>query len=215
MVSLMPEEAFATLRREIGAFDRLDERERLALATALIEGDVTNTRMQDLVSDHPSDITKLLRGLVAKKLLDTDNQRRWTRYRLPSSIAPRHDLFSLREAGDSSHTRPDSTRNAIESSHTGADSPPTEADLEGLRAIAEPVAAYKRASPAKLQAVILHLCRGRFLTAEQIANLCNRDVAGLRSRTLSKTVKVGTLRLRYPNTPNRPDQAYTAADEAP
>ena len=95
MISLMPQWAFAGLRERIGPdFERLAQPERIALATAMIEGDVTNTRMQDLVKDHPSDITKLLRGLVGRSLLDTDNQRRWTRYRLPASTAPRRDLFS-------------------------------------------------------------------------------------------------------------------------
>ena len=117
MISLMPKEAFDDLRDRIGpSFDRFDQGERIALATASIEGDVTNTRMQDLVQDHPADITKVLRGLVTKGLLATDNQRRWTRYRLPTAIAPRHDLFSAgapesegsrstRTEGDSFHAR--------------------------------------------------------------------------------------------------------------
>ena len=91
----MPKEAFDSLRQRIGApFDGLEQGERIVLATALIEGDVTDTRMQDLLVDHPSDITKMLRGLVERGFLQTDNQRRWTRYRLPAAIAPSHDLFS-------------------------------------------------------------------------------------------------------------------------
>lgn len=121
MISLMPQWAFDALRDKIGsAFDRLFDGERVALASAMIEGEVTNTRMQDLVADHPSDITKILRGLVTKGLLETDNQRRWTRYSLPSSIAPRRDLFSGPESsglssdssvlrGESSVLRPDSS----------------------------------------------------------------------------------------------------------
>jgi ATP-dependent DNA helicase RecG len=83
-----------------------------------------------------------------------------------------------------------------------------------LRPLAEPVAKQKRASAAKLRAVVLELCRGRYLTADQIAVLCNREVEGLRDRTLTKLVKEGALLHRYPNQPNRPNQAYTTAAES-
>ena len=233
MISLMPQWAFDALRKQIGAgFERLSQHAQIALATAMIEGDVTNTRMQDLVADHPTDITKLLRGLVAKELLVADNQRRWTRYRLPAQIATRPDLFTAaveNEGSRSPHTDADSSRNGPDSPRTGANSPRndvdspstdpgsplTEADLDVLRPLADPVSKQKRASQAKLKAVILALCRARFLTADQLANLCNREVSGLRDRTLSKMVAEGLLRFRHPGQPNRPDQAYTAADEAP
>ena len=182
--------------------------------------------------DHPADITKVQRGLVTRGLLATDNQRRWTRYRLPTAIAPRHDLFSAatpesegigssRTGADSPHSGPDSPRtedgsprNGRNSPHTGADSPLTADEFDALRPIAEPVSRQKRASAAKLRAVILQLCHGRYLTADQIANLCNREVEGLRDRTMSKMVSEGLLRFRHPELPNHPDQAYTAAAEA-
>ena len=90
------------------------------MATASINGDVTNTQMLDLVPDHPADITKVLRGLVAKGLLATDNQRRWTRNRLPTAIAPQQVLFSpatLDNEGSGS------TRTGADSPHSGPDSP--------------------------------------------------------------------------------------------
>ena len=233
MISLMPKKAFDDLRDRIGpSFDRLDQGERIALATASIEGDVTNTRMQDLVLDHPADITKVLRGLVTKGLLATDNQRRWTRYRLPTAIAPQHDLFSAespdnggsgspRTGADSPHSGPDSPRteddsprNGRDSPHTGADSPLTADEVNALRPIAEPVSRQKRASAAKIRGVILQLCHGRYLTADQLANLCNREVEGLRDRNLSKMVCEGLLRFRHPELPNHPDQAYTATKKA-
>ena len=228
----MPKWAFDTLRQTIGAgFDRLGQEERVALATALIENDVTNTRMQDLVTDHPSDITKRLRGLVAKGWLETDNQRRWTRYRLPASLASRQDLFStaIDNGGsrssplptNSPHTDGDSTRTGGGSPHNGTASPrsgdqPTLTDdqLETLRPLADPISKQKRAAPAKLRKVILDLCEGRYLTADQLANLCNRDVDSLRERVLSKLAADGSLMFRHPDQPNHPNQAYTAAASA-
>jgi len=225
MISLMPTWAFEALRQKIGAaFEGLSQPAQTALATALIEGDVTNTRMQDLVTDHPSDITRLLRGFVAKGLLETDNQRRWTRYCLPAAIGIRPDLFN--QAGSPRNqpyyprTEPNSPRNGGSSPRSELSSPrtepltvATEAELEALRPFAEPVAKQKRASAAKLRAVVLELCRGRYLSADQIAKLCNRELEGLRERTLSKLIKEGALLHRYPSQPNRPDQAYTTAGD--
>jgi ATP-dependent DNA helicase RecG len=62
--------------------------------------------------------------------------------------------------------------------------------------------------------VVLALCRGRFLTLDQLAKLCNREADGLRDRMLTKLVREGTLVRLYPDAPNRPDQAYTTAEEA-
>jgi ATP-dependent DNA helicase RecG len=220
MLSLMPEWVFIGLREKLGSrFDALNERERLVLATGLIEDDVTNVRMQDLIAAPSAEITKLLRVLVTKGLLETDNQRRWTRYRLPSSITPRRDLFSTtlspRTGQDSLRSEQNSPRTDAESPSSKLDSPLTQAELEALRPIAEPVSQQKRASAAKLRAVVIELCRGRYLTAEQIAALCNREAEGLRDRTLTKMVKEGLLRHRFGGQPNRPDQAYITVEGTP
>jgi ATP-dependent DNA helicase RecG len=234
MVSLIPEEAIATLRDSFGrVFERLTRGEILALATAFIEGDVTNTRMQDLVSDHPSDITKLLRGLVANGFLVHDNQRRWTRYSLPTSIVPRQDLFSLDRSqkveavssptgGDSSPLPQASSPLAGESSPLLRDSSPLAGESSPLppkgeewKAAAIRVAARGKVSKTEMQAVILELCRGRFLTLAELAALLNRAGPNLRNKYLTPMVRQGTLRLRYPDRPNRPNQAYSAADETP
>jgi ATP-dependent DNA helicase RecG len=66
-----------------------------------------------------------------------------------------------------------------------------------------------------MTATILALCRERFLTLAELALLLDRSAPNLRGAYLSPMVQAGHLRYRYPESPNRPDQAYTAADEAP
>ena len=227
MVSLIPEEAFSKLRQKVGSvFDRLDENERLAMVTALLEGDVSNIRMQDLVADHAADITKLLRGLVTKGLLLSDNQRRWSRYRLPMAFPDQVDLFSPGPKGetsgvDSSHLPEDSAPLSIDSIPLNADSIPLSAKSmespakgEEWKAAAARVAGKGKVSREEMEAAILQLCDGRFLTLAQLAALLDRAPVSLRSKTLTPLIRAGRLRYQYPNTPNRPDQAYTAA-EAP
>ena len=200
MVSLIPEATLAHLREMFDArLDALTPPEVQALATADIEGVVSNTRLQELLTDHPVDIGRMLLHLCERKLLVSDNRRRWTRYRLFGTAVT-----------DSSHSAENSLDLAVDSSHSGAATGlPTESE-ESLRVIAAPIAAKGRAPVAEVRAVIVQLCRGRFLAAEALAGLLKRSAISLRNQHLTPMVREGALKLRYPDSPNRPDQAYTA-----
>ena len=65
-----------------------------------------------------------------------------------------------------------------------------------------------------MRAVIERLCQGRWLAASEIAALVSRDAEKLQSRFLTALVREGRLQLRYPDVPNRPDQAYRATKPA-
>lgn len=107
MISLIPAETLDRLRRMFGSrVDSLAAAELQALATADVEGSVSNVRLQELLTDHPVDITRMLTRLCDQGLLVSDNRRRWTTYRLGSGT--REPLFfdkggSSRLAGDSGH----------------------------------------------------------------------------------------------------------------
>ncbi len=82
-VSLLPEETLTELRMRLGeAFEGLDEHSRVALATAEIEGFVTNGRLRRITGTHPRDITVLLGKLVGADMLVRDGRGRATSYRL-------------------------------------------------------------------------------------------------------------------------------------
>jgi ATP-dependent DNA helicase RecG len=112
-------------------------------------------------------------------------------------------------AGDSGHLPGNSGHLPDDSGHLSED------ELGQLRSIATPVAGSGKASSGDVMSVISALCRGRFLTAQQLVDLLNRSAEGLRKRYLTPMTRDGKLQLRYPQTPNRPDQAYTAVDENP
>lgn len=205
MVSLIPDTTQAHLRKLFGArIAALTPAEMQALATAEIEGSVSNARLQELLTDHPVDITRMLQRLCEQGFMVSDNRRRWTIYRLREGAAEP----TLFDAGDSSHLEGDSSHLPDDSSHVTANE-------QTLRAIAEPVAGKGKAPVPEVRGVILTLCRGRYLTADELAGLLNRNAPNLRNRYLTPMVEEGLLRLRYSETPNRPDQAYTASDENP
>ncbi len=234
MVSLIPAETLERLRRRFGTgtVDDLQPPELQALATADIEGIVSNSRLQQLLHDHPTDITRTLSRLCDRGLLVSHNRGRWTSYRLPEALPTETEpsLFSdVPESAPrgSGHSEGDSGRKTRDSGHNGADSghKPTEPSpraiphgrvpkraLAELRKKAQTVSQTQRTSPAVMAAAIQELCRGRYLTAEQLGKLVNRNPEALRKRYLTPMAADGALRLRFPDAPNRPDQAYTAVE---
>ncbi|MCM1982131.1 AlbA family DNA-binding domain-containing protein [Lyngbya confervoides] len=153
---------------------------------------VNNARMCRMTGAHSADVTKILQHLVAIGALQQLGQGRWTSYRLPDS------RDSVHSADDSVHSN----------KRDGPLHDPT------LHQLAAPARMRKRIQPKEMEKIILRLCQGRWLTRNQWGQLLERNADGLRSRFLSPMVEHGLLRLRYPDKPNRSDQAYTAGSDS-
>jgi ATP-dependent DNA helicase RecG len=83
MLSLFPEGVVERLQLRFGRlFDDLTEPERLAVATAEAEGDVTNNRVRELSVEHRTDITQMLKSLVERGFLASYGETRGRRYRV-------------------------------------------------------------------------------------------------------------------------------------
>jgi len=81
LVSLVEPDTIARLRQRIGEpFEALKDPEIRALAIAAAEGSVSNQRLQQVLTEHPADIGRMLQGLVERGLLHSDNRGRWTNY---------------------------------------------------------------------------------------------------------------------------------------
>ena len=164
---------------------------------------VDNVRMCQVTGNHAADITRILQGLVGKKALIQEGRGRWTRYRLPAENGALHNgRYSV-------HNDRHSVRNGSRSVHN-ADM--ENEDQEALLSMAAPARQKQRLDPAVMEKLILDLCRNRWLSRRQLSDLLQRNPDSLRSRFLTPMVGHGLLQLRYPDKPNRADQAYTAAE---
>ena len=213
MISLIPEESLQRLRQLFGKrFTRFSQVEVQALVTADIEGAVDNGRMRQITGSHASDMTRILQGLVGKKALIQEGRGRWSRYRLPAG----HTDNSLHNEDHSVHNGSHSVHNGDHSVHNGSHSVHNgkmDSEIwETLLLIAAPAREKRRLDTSLMEKLILELCRNRWLSRREISELLQRNPDGLRSRFLTPMVEHGLLRLRYPDKPNRTDQAYTAAD---
>ncbi|MFY9342290.1 MAG: ATP-binding protein [Planctomycetota bacterium] len=229
LVSLLQPATIEHMRHRFGAkLDLLSPAEVQALAIAEEEGIVSNRRLQDVSTEHRVDIGRMLQRLVEGGFLTSDNKRRWTTYRLIGEEArgqQQASLFELGSRGDSEHKAPDSEHKAGDSEHKASDSEHKAGDSEhkvgdsehsavaipaGLAEEAAAVAGRGRVPSDLMRRTILALCRRRFLSAEDLGHLLGRHPNGLRQRFLTPMVTDGELRLRYPGSSNRPDQAYIA-----
>jgi len=207
MVSLIPEDSLKHLQELFGkrTFSTLGKEEVLALVTADTEESVDNLRMRQITGKHASDITPLLQGLVARGLLKQEGQGRWTTYRLPCSV----------------HSGTSSVHSGTSSVHSGTSSVHStifQSDIQNverlhLESIASIVRDQRRTLPEDMEKTILALCTERYLMRRQLASLLGRNADGLRSRYLTPMVRHGVLQLKYPDTPNREDQAYTSTEK--
>lgn len=63
-------------------YQLLASEEQIILGTAYLENSVSNQRMQQILDLHPTDIGKLLSGLVDKEILLSERRGRWTTYKI-------------------------------------------------------------------------------------------------------------------------------------
>ena len=200
MVSLLPEDSLAKLRKLLGdGLAGIGPEEVQALVTADVEGEVTNLRLQQFSNRHVTDITRTLQGLVGKGLLEKDGHGRWASYRLSEKLREddsEQTETSSAQTGEAPHKRPE-------------DSAQIDQD-ETLLVIAKPARDKKKLPSEQMDEIILKLCQGRYLTPRQIAALVQRNHIGLQQHYLRRLVNKKKLRLRFPDDPTHPDQAYTS-----
>lgn len=197
--------------------------------SALAEGVVNHARLREMSTEHPVDITRMLRSLVREGLLVSDGAGRGMVYFVPWHPADQIALFS----GEQALARP-SIERAKQTRESGGltqelDSLTQELSpqaqelglrvwsevvelpddlLAGLMELAGPVRSRERVSPAVMRDVLISMCAGRFLGVRVLASLLGRrDQADLVRRVLTPMVEEGLLKRAYPR-PNDPRQAY-------
>ena len=225
LISVMPEDVIATLEERFGpAFQALSPDEAQTLVIAAMERQVTNQRLQEMLTLHRVDITQMLRGLVEKGMLEPHGRSRGAYYTLP--LAAPTDLKAEHipsQAGDEQQA----TQSEVSSLHSDTSSlhsavvehplwdelsqqfgPETTAELVDQTAH---VRGY-RPPAQEMRRVLQTLCRDRYLSLAQLAYLVGRNPEGLRTRYLTPMVREGLLQLRYPNVPNHSRQGYRTVE---
>lgn len=87
MFSVIPEQVLNDLNNIFDDVSHLTADELTVLSFCLIEGSISNHRLQYVLNMHSSDITGMLRKLCTDDYLESDNNGRWTIYKLKQKVA--------------------------------------------------------------------------------------------------------------------------------
>jgi len=211
MVSMIPEKSLNRLQEYFGEeFETFTQLEIQALVTADIEKSVNNYRLRQITDVHSADITSILQGLVAKGALIQEGQARWSSYRLPyeRSDSGSSGLYSIHKQDHPVHKQGYSIHK-----RKLMDEELTDWELDELNEIAAKAQKCKRLPPDEMERIILELCDGRWMTRKLLGELMARNDEGLRARFLTSLVSHKLLRMRYPESTNRVDQAYMSVKQ--
>ncbi|MBF0609964.1 MAG: hypothetical protein G8345_06965 [Magnetococcales bacterium] len=235
-LSLFPEDVNEALHQRFAPqLVKLGHDGRLAIATALQEGRITNKRMQELTDLHPSDLTGLLRQLVTEGILESHGVKRGTWYSLPEpkpTTPPTTEHEINNTDGDSSATLPDGSSAYLDPSsaylpdNSSAYLDPSSAYLDPRSAYLDPSSAYLpeellkqadmirsqgRTERREIQRLILAACQGQFLSLRTLSTLLGRAPAYVRFYYLREMIAQGELEMQHPDKPNHPNQSYRTA----
>ena len=98
-IALMPEECTEYLVHLLGehTYKRLSSEEQIILGTAYLEGSVSNMRLQQMFDLHPTDIGRILGGLVDKGMLVSDWKGRWTTYTINKEYKREYEQLDMED----------------------------------------------------------------------------------------------------------------------
>jgi ATP-dependent DNA helicase RecG len=217
MVSLLAEETLKELDNRFGKiFRELSSDKQLALVTVANEGKVTHARLMSMTTTHARDVSLALAALVREGFLESNGMGRGTFYFFPgeppcpddnpTDLSYELDLEKGKEKKllSSDHLLPSSDHLLPSSDHLL----PSSDHLSALLPLTQPVRGKGKVAKELMQNVIIDLCRGRFLTQKQLAELLDRSPHTLRNSYLNQMVKDGQLELKYPDKLSHPQQSY-------
>ena len=185
MFHILPEQVMANLQEQFPTIGELTTNELTALTFCSVEGCISNNRLQYILKLHPTDITYLLKGLVERGYLESDNKRRWANYHIKGK-----KVATLSQKVDTSKTKKVAT-----SSQKVATSYPK-----------------KNLRKKDLEEEILKLCKDRFRKKEELASLLGKSENYLKDKFIYRMQREGKLEPYFPLTPNHPEQAYKTTE---
>ena len=194
--SLLDPRVIAPLRERVGdCIDALDEYELLLLLTAHSEGVINHRRLKELLSMHPSDITKMLQKLRRDGLLAAEGRGQGCIYRLKdaSSEGQMMQANSLNDASSEGQMMQATS--------------PNDASSEGQMMQALP----RKLSAEDMNGMICLFC-SEWRTVQEIATHVLRTKSHIRNVVLPRLLEEGRVEQRF-SAKRHPNQQYRVRRE--
>jgi len=181
----------------------------IALTTAQIEGSITNTRLQQLIGDHASAISKLLKGLCTSGYLTLSGKGRGTVYQLSTVYVPENQEDNRVGVGTQGILFDDEDPK-MDSSGIKMDSSGVKMDTSGAKMDTSPESKEKRMRPEELEELVLEYCQDEYRSVEETGLHLNKTAKYLKNKVIPRLLETGQIERLYPGNPTHPQQKYKA-----
>ncbi|MDD2287158.1 MAG: hypothetical protein PHQ11_17375, partial [Paludibacter sp.] len=203
MFSIIPEAVLNELSIVFDDVSHLSADELTALSFCQIEGSISNQRLQYVLNMHSTDITNLLKKLCSENYLESDNNGRWTIYKIKQKV-------------DTSLTEVDTSvldADIQEAINTKVDTLNTKVDTLNTKVDTSDNMVATRYTKDELELLIMKVCKHDYLKMEEVANQIGKSVDYLKNKVFPRMIKNEKLIKRFPFTHNHPDQGYKTSEE--
>ena len=203
MFSIIPEAVLNELSTVFDDVSHLSADELTALSFCQIEGSISNQRLQYVLNMHSTDITNLLKKLCSENYLESDNNGRWTIYKIKQKV-------------DTSLTEVDTSvldADIQEANNTKVDTLNTKVDTLNTKVDTSDNMVATRYTKDELELLIMKVCKHDYLKMEEVANQIGKSVDYLKNKVFPRMIKNEKLIKRFPFTHNHPDQGYKTSEE--
>ncbi|MEA4936682.1 MAG: ATP-binding protein [Paludibacter sp.] len=207
MFSVIPEQVLSELSSFFEDVSHLSPDELTALSFCQIEGSISNHRLQYVLNLHSSDITGMLKKLCAEDYLESDNNGRWTIYKLKQNT----DLSGGKVASSGKvATFGNVDDNQLDEGKRLASSGEKVASSEKKVASSGDMPEFygKNKKWEELERIVLELCKDDYIKKEELAVQLGKSENYVRNKILPRLLKNGKICKRFPYTHNHPGQGY-------
>lgn len=206
MFSVIPDQVLHELSHYFEDVSYLSPDELTVLSFCLIEGSISNHRLQYVLNMHSADITGMLKKLCADGYLESNNNGRWTIYKLLQKV----DTSDKKV--DTSDKKVD-TSGKVDTSKQEADNQLIEikkVDTSNNKVDTSMVAT--RLQKEELELLIMQVCKNDYIKINAVAKTIGKSEDYLKNKIFPQMTKDGKLEKRFPFTHNHPDQGYKTSE---
>ncbi len=162
----------------------------LTLSTCLAENVITNDRLQELLTLHRTDITKLLKELCNNDLLISEGTGRGTKYYLKGKV-------------DTSERKVDTLEGKVDTSEGKVDTFCSEDTI---------IRDKSHLKRNELEQLIMENAK-EYVSLEEIASRTGKKASYLKNKIIPEMVRSNKLERMYNDTPNHPEQKYKTKEK--
>ena len=232
MFSIIPDDILDELNTIFDDVSFLSANELTVLSFCLIEGSISNHRMQYALNMHSVDITALLKKLCTNDFLESDNNGRWTTYKIKRKVdTSEQKVATLDRKVDTSKGKVATSReDTVNQTEKAAALGKKVATLDRKVDTSEQKVATldrkvdtsnekvdtsnrTRLDKESLEMQIMQVCRNNYVKMEDVGIIIGKSFDYLKNKIFPNMIKTGKLEKRFPFTDNHPGQGYKTTEE--